>query len=385
MTRVDVIAPGPLTTIQDLGRAGWAHIGVPRSGAADRPALILANRLAGNPDGAAALETTLAGPRLRFDGPAVMALAGAPVSEVPMHQPISVKAGEELRIGAARRGLRTYIAFRGGIDAPLTLGSAATDVLSGLGPAPLRAGDVLELGFRGEKTTAGGGFLTPEAECATATVMRVLLGPRDDWFTRAAVAQLGGETFTVSPDSNRVGVRLRGPALERARGGDLRSEGLVPGALQVPPDGQPIVLLADHPTTGGGEFKRSSQHSIERSCDGQAERVGVGVDGAAGDEVAGAAAGGAQGASRAVLGGDRARGLDGGGGGRGGRVGGGWRPVVPRGWRDAVGHSRAAVGALPVVRRSRGDRAAARRRVWGAGDRWSAWALAVDDLAGAAS
>ena len=247
MTRVEVISPGPLTTLQDLGRPGYAHIGVPRSGAADRPALVLANRLVGNDDGAVALETTLGGPWLRFDGPAVVALAGAPVRGLAMNEPIELAAGAELRVGTANRGLRTYIAFAGGIRAPLTLGSAATDTLTGLGPPPLRAGDVIELG-RGASRSKPPAVVNPPAR---ETVLRVLLGPRADWFTAQALAWLTGEEFTVSHQANRIGLALDGPRLERARAGELRSEGLVPGAIQVPPDGRPILLLADHPTTGG--------------------------------------------------------------------------------------------------------------------------------------
>jgi len=260
MTSVEVLSPGALTTVQDLGRPGWAHIGVPRSGAADRPALRLANRLVGNEDGAAALETTLAGPRLRFDGHATVALTGAPVparlsgAELPMNVPFEVSAGEELRVGNARTGLRTYVAFGGGIAAPPVLGSAATDILTGLGPEPLRRGDVLALG-----AVAGGGRTfrlpaphpPPPPGLPGYVVLRVIVGPRDDWFTAQSIKRLTAEAFCVQQASNRIGIRLRGPGLERSRQGELPSEGLVPGAIQVPSDGQPILLLADHPTTGG--------------------------------------------------------------------------------------------------------------------------------------
>jgi biotin-dependent carboxylase-like uncharacterized protein len=260
MTHVEVLAPGALTTIQDLGRPGWAHIGVPRSGAADRPALVLANRLVGNDDGSAALETTLGGPRLRFDGASDIALTGAPVRArvgerpVPMNEAFRVTAGDELKVGNASSGLRTYVAFRGGIEVPLVLGSAATDVLSGLGPAPLTRGDVLSLG-----TDPGGGRTIwppapeppPVTDLPNSVVLRYLVGPRSDWFTDQSVKRLGSDPFTVDQASNRIGLRLQGPPLERSRLGELPSEGLVPGAIQVPGDGQPILLLADHPTTGG--------------------------------------------------------------------------------------------------------------------------------------
>jgi biotin-dependent carboxylase-like uncharacterized protein len=264
MTDIEVLAPGALTTIQDLGRAGWAHIGVPRSGAADRPALVVANRLVGNDDGSAALETTLAGPRLRFDGTAVIALTGAPVRArlgdrpVAMNEAFEVAAGDELRVGNASAGLRTYVAFRGGIEAPLVLGSAATDVLTGLGPAPLGRGDVLSL----NTVTAGpGGGRTiwppapepppPLTELPNSVVLRYIVGPRSDWFTDESVKRLASEQFTVDQASNRIGLRLQGVRLERSRRDELPSEGLVPGAIQVPADGQPILLLVDHPTTGG--------------------------------------------------------------------------------------------------------------------------------------
>ena len=260
MVRIEVLTPGALTTIQDLGRPGWAHIGVPRSGAADRPALVLANRLVGNDDGAAALETTLAGPRLRFDAAAEIALTGAPVRArvgergVPMHEAFRVTAGDELKVGNASSGLRTYVAFQGGIEVPLVLGSAATDALTGLGPAPLTRGDVLSL-----KTAPGGGRAIwppapeppPHKDLPNSVVLRYLVGPRNDWFTVGSVKRLGSEQFTVDQASNRIGLRLQGPPLERSRLGELPSEGLVPGAIQVPADGRPILLLVDHPTTGG--------------------------------------------------------------------------------------------------------------------------------------
>jgi biotin-dependent carboxylase-like uncharacterized protein len=264
MTHVEVLAPGALTTIQDLGRPGWAHVGVPRSGAADRPALVLANRLLGNDDGDAALETTLAGPRLRFDGPTDIALTGAPVRArvgerpVPLNEAFRVRAGDELKVGNANSGLRTYVAFRGGIGVPLVLGSAATDVLTGLGPAPLTRGDVLSL--KTVKAGPGGGRTIwppapepppPFTELPNSVVLRYIVGPRGDWFTDESVKRLGSEQFTVDQASNRIGLRLQGPPLERSRTAELPSEGLVPGAIQVPADGQPILLLVDHPTTGG--------------------------------------------------------------------------------------------------------------------------------------
>jgi biotin-dependent carboxylase-like uncharacterized protein len=254
MSTVEVISAGPLTTIQDLGRPGWAHIGVPRSGAADLPALVLANRLVGNSDGAAALETTLSGPRLRFGADTVVALTGAVVDAsagdrpLAMDTAVTVAAGEVLKVGTAKSGLRTYIAFAGGISAPLVLGSASTDTLTGLGSLSLQRGDVLRLaGGR----ASGAPAPIPRRELPGKPVLNVVVGPREDWFTEAALESLLSNPFTVNPASNRIGLRLDGPSLERSRHDELRSEGMVSGAIQVPPSGQPILLLADHPTTGG--------------------------------------------------------------------------------------------------------------------------------------
>jgi biotin-dependent carboxylase-like uncharacterized protein len=274
MTSVEVLAPGALTTIQDLGRPGWAHIGVPRSGAADRPALRLANQLVGNLDGAAALETTLAGPRLRFNGPAIVALTGAPVrarvgdGAVPMNETFELAAGDDLKVGNASSGLRTYIAIRGGIEVPPVLGSAATDLLTGLGPARLARGDLLaigelppaiaELAPTTRDVTGGGRAIWPPApepppsrELPDSVVLHVIVGPRSEWFTADSIERLFHEPFTVDQASNRIGLRLQGAQLERSRADELPSEGLLPGAVQVPADGRPILLLIDHPTTGG--------------------------------------------------------------------------------------------------------------------------------------
>jgi biotin-dependent carboxylase-like uncharacterized protein len=254
MTTIVVISPGAMTTIQDLGRPGWAYVGVPRSGAADRKSFKLANLLVGNALSAAGLETTMAGPRLRFGGTATVALTGAVVDArvddrpVSMNTAFEVSEGETLKVGNAKSGLRTYIAFAGGIDQPLVLGSAATDTLTGLGPAPLARGDALRLAAgRGSPPTV----ISPALSLSAVPELHVVLGPRDDWFTAAAVNRLTSEVFTVTPASNRIGLRLEGLSLDRARTDELPSEGLVPGAIQVPPAGQPILLLADHPTTGG--------------------------------------------------------------------------------------------------------------------------------------
>lgn len=256
-----VLAPGPLTTVQDLGRRRHSHLGVGRSGAADRGALRLANRLLANPEDAACLEVTLGGLKVRAAGDLLVALTGAP-SPATVTSPdgrtrgvghASVERlpdGATLRLGVPPRGLRTYLAVRGGIDVPEVLGSRATDLLSGLGPARPAAGSVLPVGPAPAAFPVADLAPVPEPESGVL-MLDVLPGPRHDWFTPGALAALCAEPYEVTPHSDRVGMRLRGPRLERARDGELPSEGMVPGALQVPPSGQPTLFLADHPVTGG--------------------------------------------------------------------------------------------------------------------------------------
>ncbi|MGN9774981.1 biotin-dependent carboxyltransferase family protein [Micromonospora sp. H33] len=252
---VEVLRAGALTTVQDLGRPGWAHLGVPRSGALDPAALRLANRLVGNPESAAGLEITLTGCALRFTRATTVAVTGTDtdvrVGSRPgdVGRPLAVPAGAVVRIGPPRTGLRSWLALAGGIAVEPVLGSRATDTLSGLGPPPLHDGDRLPLG-----TPAGPPApvdVTVSAPPPAELRLTLRLGPRDDWFTPLALDRLLGTAYTVSPVSNRVGARLTGAALPRAVAGELPSEGLVLGAVQVPADGQPLVFLADHPTTGG--------------------------------------------------------------------------------------------------------------------------------------
>lgn len=245
--------PGPLTTVQDLGRPGHAHLGVPLAGAVDRPSLRAANALVGNASGAAALETTLVGPELLAEVDLVVAVTGARCDvtvdgvAAPCGAPFAVTAGAVLRLGAARLGVRSYLAVRGGVDVPAVLGSRSTCTLSGLGPPGLRAGDVLRVGRDVEGAVAA--EPAPIPDLLEEPVLRVLAGPRDDAF--AEVGPLLASSYVVTPSSDRTGVRLSGPPLQRLSKGELLSVGVVPGAVQVPPDGQPIVFLAGCPTTGG--------------------------------------------------------------------------------------------------------------------------------------
>jgi biotin-dependent carboxylase-like uncharacterized protein len=251
---IEVIRAGTLTTVQDQGRAGHAHIGVPAAGALDGPALRLANRLVGNDRAAAGLEITVSGCRLRVHKTTIVAVTGAAVSKIKVDArsvdsgvPVPVPAGSVLEIGPARDGVRTYLAVAGGIDVPPVLGSRSTDTLSGLGPAPLKDGDTLPLGA--PTGPAAPVWFTPTAHSGPR--VRITLGPRDDWFTAEAIETLTTATWTVSAKSNRVAARLEGPKLVRANTDELPSEGLVLGAVQVPAGGEPLVFLADHPTTGG--------------------------------------------------------------------------------------------------------------------------------------
>ncbi len=259
---IEVIKPGPLATVQDLGRPGFGHLGVPHSGAADAASLRRANRLAGNPDGAAGIELTLGRAALRFPGEARVAVTGAsaPVTlagpggaarDVPHGRAFGVPAGGLVRVGAPAAGLRSYVAVRGGVDVPPVLGSRSADLRSGFGPAPLRAGDLLPVGVPGPVPPGTGEAATVLPLAGAPAELRVIPGPRGDWFAPGALEVLGSATYAVTPASDRTGLRLDGPALPRASRGELPSEGVVTGALQVPHGGQPILLLADHPVTGG--------------------------------------------------------------------------------------------------------------------------------------
>jgi biotin-dependent carboxylase-like uncharacterized protein len=253
---LEVLATGPLATVQDLGRPGYAHWGVTRSGAADRVSARLANRLVGNPEDAASIEVTFGGLRVRATGDLRVTVTGAPcpvrVGQRPVapNVPVALPSGEELSLDPPDRGLRSYVAVQGGLDVAPVLGSRATDLLGELGPPVLRDGDELPVGDLVADYPPVD-LAAVRGPAAGAVELRVLLGPRDDWFTAEARDQLLAQTWVAEPDSSRIGVRLAGAALERARDDELTSEGVVRGALQVPPSGSPTVFLADHPVTGG--------------------------------------------------------------------------------------------------------------------------------------
>jgi biotin-dependent carboxylase-like uncharacterized protein len=264
---LEVVRPGPLSTVQDLGRPGLAALGIGRAGAADRGSLRLANRLVGNAEPAAGIEATFGGLSVRAHGDLVIAVTGAPCAlrchrsdgarsaasrpaDGAMNAPLQLADGTVLTLGTPRRGLRSYLAVRGGVDVPPVLGSRSTDILAGIGPDPLAAGSVLPVG-----TDVVGDPLVDVAavpEPAEGVVdLAIAPGPRADWFAAGALETLATQTYEVTSESNRVGMRLAGPALARAREDELPSEGMVPGALQVPPSGVPTLFLVDHPVTGG--------------------------------------------------------------------------------------------------------------------------------------
>ena len=249
---ITIIHTGPQALVQDLGRPGNAHLGVPPSGAVDPHSLALANRLVGNEETAAGLELLLGGVELTTDASCTVAVTGPQVRVwvddklADSHQPLHLSKAATLRIGTPDTGLRTYLAVSGGIDVPRELGSRSTDLLSGIGPDPLRNNDVLPLGT---PNVPVGADVVPPHRALQTLVIPIRLGPRDDWFEDAET-QLRQGSWVVSDRSNRVGARLSGTKLNR-RDGEIPSEGMITGAVQVPPDGQPVVFLNDHPTTGG--------------------------------------------------------------------------------------------------------------------------------------
>ena len=247
-----VLSTGPLATLQDLGRCGWAHLGVPRSGAADLNAHVLANRLVGNLSTAPTVEITAGGFAMRMHSAATVALTGAVAPlrvdgvERGWATPLSVHAGEVVEVGTFTTGLRGYLAISGGPIAVPVLGSVATDSLSGIGPPALQEDDLLRFGpVRGTPVEAIG--VVPRIEGP----LRLTWGPRTDWITEAARERLLMSSYVVLPDSNRVAVRLHGPPMTWQIKRELPSEGVVLGGVQVPPNGRPLIFLADHPVTGG--------------------------------------------------------------------------------------------------------------------------------------
>jgi KipI family sensor histidine kinase inhibitor len=267
-----ILSPGLQSLVQDLGRPGHGGLGVSAAGALDRSSLRRANRIVGNQPSAAVVETVAGGLRVQAVGDQVLAVAGAPsamtvvtpsgadaegsgetdhVRMAPMATAFALLDGEILTLGVPERGFRSYLSIRGGVEADAVLGSRSTDTMSGIGPAPLVQGQELAAGSSTESNAVGDPELQPDFPDTGVTVLDIVPGPRDDWFDAGALASLCGQDWEVTPRSNRVGMRLAGEPLRRCRDGELPSEGTVAGAIQIPPEGFPVLFLADHPITGG--------------------------------------------------------------------------------------------------------------------------------------
>ncbi|HVE20979.1 MAG TPA: urea amidolyase family protein [Acidocella sp.] len=261
------VTAAPLPALfQDLGRFGQTGQGVSASGALDRGAFKAANRMAGNDESEPCLELMGGGFSFRSSGRAVIGVAGAPcgitirtaqgkIFTAQTGTPLALEAGDEVSFAAPASGVRSYLAVRGGFKVAKILGSAATDTLAMVGPAPVQAGSALTV--NDAKTVSASvaleeipAFAFPKA--GEIVTLDLILGPRPDWFTAQAVETLTGTDWVVTPQSNRVGIRLDGDGvLERSRSDELPSEGTVTGAVEVPPNGKPLLFLADHPLTGG--------------------------------------------------------------------------------------------------------------------------------------
>jgi biotin-dependent carboxylase-like uncharacterized protein len=263
MSLIEVRSPGLLTTVQDLGRESFGPMGVSASGAADPVALRIGNRLVGNTERAAGLEMTLLGGTFVFPERAEIALTGADFSATLDHErvdpwsSVEVQAGQTLRLEATHTGARCYLCVRGGLVVKMFLGSASTHLLSGLGGfegRALRKGDVLKIG------TAGGGFRTFRRrkvatraleKLAPRKTLRVTAGPQSDWFSEVAREVFYRTAYGVAEESNRMGLRLEGAPIPAEAGGEMISEGVSLGAVQIPASGLPIILFVEQQTTGG--------------------------------------------------------------------------------------------------------------------------------------
>ena len=270
MGSMSVVSGGLFTTVQDLGRPGHGRIGVSAAGAADALSFRIANRLAGNPDNAPALEMTILGGTFQFESPAYVALAGAdmhpvieagveqagaaPAHEVRMLAAFAVAAGQRLRLGAALSGARTYLAVHGGFNVALLLGSASTHAPSRLGGfegRPLRQGDRLRFADAPEPRTLRRVVATDRGPLAARVSLRVTDGPQAERFAAASREAFFASPYTVTSESDRMGLRLAGAPLPVPSGGRMATEGMPLGAIQIPPEGQPVILFVDHQTTGG--------------------------------------------------------------------------------------------------------------------------------------
>ena len=258
---ITVLAPGLLTTVQDMGRTGYQQFGVSVSGVMDPRAAAIANILVGNEEGEAVLECTMMGPQLRFERDNCIAVTGGDLGPtvdgrpVENYRAIPVRAGQVLKFTGLKTGCRAFVAFSGGLDLPVVMGSRSTDLKAGLGGVKgrkLKPGD--EIGFRapsGELRNMAQRAIAPEFRPREEYALRVVLGPQDDCFTREGLETFSSQVYTVGAEFDRMGCRLEGPPIHHKNGGDIISDGIAFGAIQVPSSGNPIIMLADRQTTGG--------------------------------------------------------------------------------------------------------------------------------------
>lgn len=275
--QITILRSGSLTLVEDGGRPGLAHLAIPPSGVLDRKAWKLANRLVGNNENAAVLETTMTGVAFRADCSCIAAVTGAPapvqVDETASNwgAPVPLAAGQILSVGTVVSGLRCYVAVSGGIAVEPKFGSMSTDLLSGIGPPRISDGDELPLGSEVKSA--------PLVDLAQYEIpqdridLDMFLGPRHDWLTKESLAVLSTQLWTVGADSNRIGIRLEGSSpLELRHNHELVSEAMITGSVQIHPNGMPVIFLADHPTTGGypvvGVVPQQSLDLCAQACPG---------------------------------------------------------------------------------------------------------------------
>ena len=255
---IRIMDGGMFTTVQDRGRSGYMKSGVTVSGAMDERSYEIANLLVGNVDGEAALEATILGPQIEFVDACMFAVTGGDLQprlngeEVAMYRALQANAGDKLTFAGRRSGCRTYIAFQGGLDVPVVLGSRSTDIKAGLGGwqgRKLKAGDEIPVAPAGDRICAAP--VEKEDFSGKEKVLRVVLGPQEERFTQEGVDTFLKETYTVTPQSDRMGCRLAGEPIRTVSGSDIITDGICMGAIQVPADGKPIVMMADRQPTGG--------------------------------------------------------------------------------------------------------------------------------------
>ena len=262
MTTMTVRSPGPLSTVQDAGRFGYMRTGFSPSGAMDGYSMAIANLLVGNRPEEGVIEMTMMGMTVSFDGDGVIALTGADMQPrlndqedpLPLYTAMEVHKGDMLKMGAAQAGMRGYLAVAGGFDLPFVMGSLSTNLKCGLGGfqgRKLRAGDQIPLRETVTLSLIGNRRTTPENEYQKAITVRVVLGPQEDYFTEKGIATFLSTPYTVSGQSDRMGVRLEGEKIENKNGVDIISDGIATGAVQIPASGTPIIMMADRQTTGG--------------------------------------------------------------------------------------------------------------------------------------